>query len=97
MQSIEIQCRDCGGFGIHRVPRPTKRLGTICQTCLGSGKETFRYKPFKGRRVRKGIEKVTEPSSGLGAIGFGAFAGPAIPYSEFLAGKMPPEAFTPVR
>jgi hypothetical protein len=96
MKSIVIRCRDCDGFGIHRVPRPKKGLGTICQTCEGSGKETFSYKPFTGLRTRKGIEKVTKPSSGLGAIGFGVFAGPTIPYSDFLDGKVPPEAFRPV-
>jgi len=96
MKSVDVQCPKCGGYGICRNHGGPKDLGMVCHECDGSGKKTLWYKPFTRRKTRKGIAHVTRPDGRLGAIGFGALAGPRIPYTEFQNGKMPPDAFTPI-
>ena len=94
MKSVEVECGDCRGTGVHRDHRDPKGLGLVCGKCEGSGKTIFHYKPFTRRKKKNGIDQVTRPSGSLGAIGFGSSRGPRIPYQEFLNGKMPDHALS---
>ena len=93
-KSVDIQCPDCSGFGIQRYSDSPKKLGVVCGECCGTGKKVLWYKPFTSRRKRQGIDQVTQLANG--ALGFGSFYGPRIPYTHFLAGKMPSEAIKTV-
>lgn len=79
---IEKECDECEGRGLLKPDR--FRLAYICYVCRGTGRLTYAYTPFKGRKVDVAGTVATVQWRTYGA-------GPPITYGAFLAGQMPNE------
>ena len=88
MQTIDAECRSCGGTGVYCGFAEPKGTGVVCLDCGGTGCQKIRYKPFTGRKRRAGVEKVQQSRGTFIATGVGP-AGGVVTYEQFLAGKMP--------
>jgi hypothetical protein len=88
MITIDIQCQSCGGTGLYCGFAEPKGTAVVCITCGGSGKSTFAYEPFTGRKPRAGIHTVRLSGGSFIATGVGP-RGASITYEEFKAGKLP--------
>lgn len=86
--TIEVECNACGGTGIYHGFAEPEGIGVVCLACNGTGKVKLKYKPFTGRKMRKGIKTVQRSKGGFIATGIGPI-GKSITYDEFLKGKMP--------
>ena len=84
--TVDIECRECNAIGLLAPDR--FGLAYICYACRGTGRRTYRYTPFTGR---KAIAQTWVP--GVSKVQWRNWcAGPPILYEAFLAGEMPVEA-----
>ena len=59
--TIECECKSCGGTGLDTSGlRCHVGAARICRNCQGSGKATFTYTPFTGRKKTTGVVRVFE-------------------------------------
>jgi DnaJ-class molecular chaperone len=56
--SVEAECSACGGSGVYSGWQEPKGIAVICYRCNGTGKHIIDYKPFAGRKRRKGIATI---------------------------------------
>lgn len=64
-RSIDIQCGDCGGTGLHAGIGERDGLAVVCRQCGGAGKQTVTLVPFSGRQKRDGISRVLQTNPGI--------------------------------
>ena len=88
MERIEIECPSCGGTGLYCGFAEPKGTAVICHGCNGDGNCLYQYKPFTGRKRKKGVQIVRESRGSFIATGVGP-VGDSVTYEEFLAGKRP--------
>lgn len=88
---IKIQCDACEGSGVYQGFAEPPGEAVVCLPCEGDGWYWFRYKPFEGRRRRRGIKRVSLSRGNFIVTGVGAL-GESISYSDFCKGKMPVKA-----
>jgi len=88
---VRAQCSSCNGTGVYSGFAEPKGTAVVCLTCNGTGCEKIRYTPFKGRKIRRGIQTVRRSSGTFIATGVGPRGG-SVTYKEFLGGKMPTRA-----
>lgn len=72
MKKIIEQCPACNGSGVYSGFAEAKGTAVICQQCDGQGWSEYQYKPFEGRKKKRGIKTVslgrgTSLMSGVGA------------------------------
>jgi len=103
MKKIEIliECPSCEGSGVYQGIAEGEGTGVICYKCKGSGAflYQFEYRPFTGRKIIEGIDRVylngLGYKLGLGKIPFSNGIGEidmdqeGVSYSEFLNGEVP--------
>jgi len=63
-KTIEIECPDCKGFGLYRGRCEERGSAVVCHTCEGTGKSTFTYNEFTGRKHVEGVKRVFYSSCG---------------------------------
>lgn len=85
---MKAQCGSCRGTGIYHGFAEPPGIGVVCLNCDGTGCDTIKYTPFKGRKKRTGIKTVQLSRGTFLPTGVGP-TGKSITYEEFLAGKMP--------
>lgn len=56
-RTIIIECKACGGTGLHREKK-SNRAAVECCKCGGTGKTEFTYTEFEGRKEMKGVNRV---------------------------------------
>jgi endogenous inhibitor of DNA gyrase (YacG/DUF329 family) len=88
MNEIKVECPSCGGTGVYHGFAEPEGVAVVCLTCGGTGETIFRYKPFTGRKRRKGIHTVQLSRGSFILTGVGP-CGTPVSYKEFLSGKMP--------
>lgn len=88
MQYVNAECRSCRGTGVYSGMCEAKGEAVVCVTCSGTGCERIGYRPFVGRKRRRGIKTVRKSRGTLIAVGAGPH-GEAVTYKEFLEGKLP--------
>lgn len=54
-RTIIIECKACGGTGLHKE---SAGAAVECRQCKGTGKTEFTYTEFKGRKEAKGVTRV---------------------------------------
>jgi hypothetical protein len=64
MHKIEIQCPSCRGTGLYSGIAEKDSCAVVCHTCNGTGKTTYSYREFTGRKIKKGVERVFKKSCG---------------------------------
>ena len=84
---VEMQCPDCGGDGLCMGMCEPNGVAAICSGCNGSGKKVLEYTPFTGRKSRTDV-RIVWWRKGIPATPRSESEG--IPYSDWLAGKLPP-------
>ena len=87
---VEAECSDCGGTGVYCGFAEPKGTAVVCLGCDGTGCKKIFYKPFSGRRKKRGVQTVRLSGGRFIATGVGPSGG-AITYQEFLDGKIPPK------
>jgi hypothetical protein len=90
MIQIDAECSSCGGTGLYSGMCEGPGIAVVCLRCEGTGCEKVYYRPFAGRKKKKGIKVVYRSGGGFIATGCGP-RGNGITYKEFEAGKFPPE------
>jgi hypothetical protein len=58
METIKAECPSCGGTGLYVGFAEPAEHAVICRTCDGTGCETIKYKPFEGRKRKRGVKHV---------------------------------------
>jgi hypothetical protein len=95
---IDYECPLCGGTGLYRGCCEKDGAAVVCNSCNGTGKCTFRAKPFTGQKVARGVERVFDSSHGYGVTSKDVITadGVELPFSqwgctyeEWLAGATP--------
>lgn len=76
METIKVECKDCGATGLYSGLCEPVGVAVICVTCRGSGCQEIYFKPFIERKQKTEILTVRN------------FRG-CITYQEFQQGKMP--------
>jgi hypothetical protein len=95
---IEYECSSCYGTGLYHGYFEKDGAAVVCHCCNGTGKCTFRAKPFTGQKVAKGVKRVFDSSHGyvISAKDITTKDGVELPFSqwgctygEWLAGATP--------
>ena len=81
METIRTECGDCGGTGLYSGMCEGNGEAVICLGCQGTGCKEVRYKPYSGRKGKRGIRTVRQ-SSGRMLFRCGG-TGEIMTYSEF--------------
>lgn len=63
-KTIVIECQSCGGTGLYKGVAERGDCAVVCYMCKGTGKTTFTYKEFTGRKLRDGVKRVFARSVG---------------------------------
>jgi hypothetical protein len=96
--TIEIECPSCSGTGIYMGMGEKEGASILCHTCKGTGKSTYTYNPFTGRKIHDRASRVYLRGYGYCiSTGITQFKGvgpidmskEGVSYQEFLDGKMP--------
>lgn len=87
---VRIECPECQGTGLYSGPRKIRKIGIICKECGGEGWKTLEFKPFAGKKPRRGIDNVYSYSSKFVPFFQEGLTG-GVPYRAFLKGKIPNE------
>lgn len=66
MKTIDIQCSSCKGTGLYKGMAERGDCAVVCHNCNGTGKSTFSYEEFTGRKKRDGVTRVFLRSCGYG-------------------------------
>lgn len=82
---IEIECASCGGTGIYSGMAESEEIAVVCHTCKGTGKDTFEYKEFTGRKRRNKIKRILMCNPGIKVGGPNPEQFGGMPYSDWLA------------
>lgn len=56
--TITAECDACGGTGLYCGFAEPKGTAVICNKCGGTGCQIIRYKPFAGRKRKRGVKRV---------------------------------------
>lgn len=88
MKTINYECEDCRGTGLYSGMCEGPGVAVVCLGCEGSGRASFVYKPFTGRKGRRDIKTVRRSRGTFIATGVGP-VGSEITYAEFVSGKLP--------
>lgn len=83
---IEVQCPSCEGTGLYKGFAEGEGCAVVCSVCKGTGKSSYFYHPFTGRKGRKGIKRVFRSSCGYGSTAKGEGG---CTYEEWKAGQRP--------
>lgn len=85
---ILVACEPCEENGILAdATDPT--VGIVCVQCGGKGCRTLKYRPFTGRKTRKGITRVRRSGQGFSAFSSEPSPDAGITYTDFVRGKAP--------
>jgi len=90
MNTVKAECSACDGTGLYCGMCEATGTAVICIRCGGTGCEEISYKPFEGRKGRRGIQSVKWSRGGFIVTGVGG-VGKSITYREFAAGQFPPK------
>lgn len=82
MNSVKAECQSCSGTGLYSGMCEAEGTAVICRTCDGTGCETIRYKPYAGRKRKRGIKTISRSRGSFILTGVGA-VGPEMTYHEF--------------
>jgi len=63
-KEIVIECNSCDGTGLYKGMAERDECAVVCVTCQGKGSVNYSYRPFNGRKDRKGIKRVFSKSCG---------------------------------
>jgi hypothetical protein len=88
METIKVECKDCGATGLYKGFAESEGVAVICLTCRGSGCQEISFKPFIKRKQRNGIRIIYRSRGSFVGTGVGP-AGGSITYQEFQQGEMP--------
>lgn len=88
METIRIECKDCGATGLYGGFAEPRGTAVVCLTCSGSGCQEISFKPFIKRKEKSGIRTVRRSIGSFIGTGVGPTGG-SITYQEFQQGKMP--------
>lgn len=90
---IEIECPSCSGTGLYSGFAEGAGCAVICHQCSGTGKSSYSYRPFTGRKLKKGILKVYRSGCGYGSSATGEmFDLAGCSYKQWQEGKRPAPA-----
>lgn len=88
MTKVNVECSSCGGTGLYSGMCEREGTAVVCLTCDGSGCEVISYKPFEGRKRKRGIRSISQSRGTFIATGVGA-TGTPMTYAEFEARYRP--------
>lgn len=83
-ERIEAECSSCGGTGIYCGFCEPPGTAVVCHGCDGTGREIISYRPFIGRKRKRGVRTVSQSRGRFIATGVGAVSNTAMTYKEFL-------------
>jgi len=89
--SIDAECDACAGTGLYSGFAEPAGVAVVCLRCDGTGCAKVTYKPFSGRKARRGIKTVRLSRGTTLMSGVGPTGKAEISYAEFAAGAMPQE------
>ena len=92
MNTILAECSSCGGTGLYRGFAEREGEPVVCITCEGTGAEKISYRPFTGRKHKKGVKCVRMSRGSFIATGIGGIERTEMTYNEFLQKFQPPTA-----
>jgi len=58
MLKIQTECGPCDGTGLYCGFAEPEGTAVVCHGCGGTGATTLSYRPYTGRRRRRGVKKV---------------------------------------
>lgn len=90
MNTILAECSSCGGTGLYRGFAEREGEPVICLTCGGTGAEKIQYRPFTGRKGKRGVKCVRIGRSPFIVSGIGGIKGTEMTYEEFQRKIVPP-------
>lgn len=88
MKEVKAECEECSGTGLYQGMCEKKHEAVVCIRCDGTGCRRIRYRPFEGRKGRRGIERVYRSRGPFIATGVGP-QGDGVTYADFAKGMMP--------
>jgi hypothetical protein len=80
---MSIECNSCGGTGLYSGFAEKKGTAVVCLSCDGSGEAEMRYKPFSGRRAKRGIHTVSLSRGSFLGTGVGGRLDTEMTYQQF--------------
>lgn len=96
--TIEIECPSCYGTGLYQGAAERDGAFVQCSACKGTGKTSYSYTPFAGRKTQDKCKRVYMTSCGYVITDkdittkdgdFQPFSQCGCTYSEWLDGKTP--------
>jgi hypothetical protein len=84
---IDTECGSCDGSGLYSGMCEGPGRAVICLDCGGTGCHVIQYKPYQGRRRKRGINTI-QASRGRFIVGPIGGGGSEMSYAEFEA-KIP--------
>jgi hypothetical protein len=84
MAILKCECSSCNGTGVYSGFTQPPGVAVVCVTCRGTGEMLIHWKPFKGRKLKRGVNAV-RCSDGTSA----GVASSEITYADFRMGVMP--------
>lgn len=58
MATVYAECASCGGTGLYSGMCEGEGHAVICLTCAGTGCDEIDYKPYNGRKKKRGIKTI---------------------------------------
>ena len=55
---VTVECDSCSGSGLYQGFMEGKGRAVVCTSCGGEGRQKISFKPFTGRRKRRGIKEI---------------------------------------
>jgi len=80
---IQIECASCRGTGVYQGFAEAPGTAVVCINCAGTGATTVEYKPYTGRKVKRGVKIVSYSRGSFIGLGVGAVEGSGMSYGEF--------------
>ena len=87
MVEMNAECGSCGGTGLYSGFAEPKGTAVVCHGCNGSGEDVVRYKPFEGRKGKRGISRVLLSRGSFIGTGVGGVPGTEMTYEQFRSHK----------
>ena len=88
MAILKCECGSCGGTGLYQGFAEPEGVAVVCITCRGTGEMMIHWKPFKGRKLKRGVQTVRRSGGSFIATGVGPVGG-EVTYADFRMGVMP--------
>jgi hypothetical protein len=82
MKTIKTECSDCGGTGLYSGFCEGEGHAVVCLACGGSGCRKIHYKPYTGRKRKRGIVSIRWSQGRFIMTGVGG-EGDSMTYREF--------------